>query len=141
MSSPTTPTMPAIPTPPPTTFPPQIAGLPSFEGPFDAFRLAAPGCDVLFASYPAGTVIGEHDHPTDNVGVITAGELILTMDGAETHYGPGDWYRVPPHTTHAARRGPHLGNRALVHHRRVVTSARPRSASFGSFRPASRAAW
>jgi len=25
-----------------------------FPGPFDAFKLPAKGCDVLFASYPAG---------------------------------------------------------------------------------------
>ena len=31
--------------------------LPAFEGPFDTHRLAADGCDVLVASYPAGTVI------------------------------------------------------------------------------------
>ena len=84
-------------------FPDRIATLPPFEGPFDAHRLAADGCDVLFASYPAGTVIADHDHPTDNVGVITHGELILIVDGAETRYGPGDWYELAAHTTHAAR--------------------------------------
>ena len=36
-------------------FPDLIRQLPAFEGPFDAFRLEASGCDVLFASYPVGT--------------------------------------------------------------------------------------
>lgn len=85
------------------TFPDRIASLPPFEGPFDAFRLAAEGCDVLFASYPAGTTIDPHDHETDNVGVITQGELILIVDGEETTYRPGDWYQVPARTEHAAR--------------------------------------
>lgn len=84
-------------------FPPQIESLPAFDGPFDAYRLEAAGCDVLFASYPAGTTIGDHDHDTDNVGIITAGELILIIDGDENRYGPGDWYHVPPSQTHAAR--------------------------------------
>jgi quercetin dioxygenase-like cupin family protein len=83
--------------------PPRIRELPDFDGPFDAFRLVADGADVLFATYPGGTTIDPHDHPTDNVGVIIRGELILTMDGAESRYGPGDWYHVPPGTSHAAR--------------------------------------
>ncbi len=34
-------------------FPARIAALEPFDGPFDAFRLAADGCDVLLATYPA----------------------------------------------------------------------------------------
>ena len=84
-------------------FPELIRTLPEFDGPFDAHRLDAGNCDVLFASYPAGTEIEAHTHPTENVGVITSGELILTLDGKETRYGPGDWYHVLPEQTHAAR--------------------------------------
>jgi len=36
-------------------FPAQIRGLPAFEGQFDAFKLSAEACDVLFGIYPAGT--------------------------------------------------------------------------------------
>ena len=42
------------------TFPARIRQLPPFDGPFAAHRLNGDGCDVLFASYPAGTVIAEH---------------------------------------------------------------------------------
>ena len=84
-------------------FPPEIRALPEFEGPFDAFRLAAKGCDVLFASYPAGTVIEPHTHRTRNVGVITEGELYLTKGSEETRYGVGDWYLVEAEEEHAAR--------------------------------------
>lgn len=83
-------------------FPDLIRALPEFDGPFDAYRLEATSCQVLFASYPAGTVIEPHTHRTRNVGVITEGELILQKDGAETRYGPGDWYRLEPHEEHAA---------------------------------------
>jgi quercetin dioxygenase-like cupin family protein len=84
-------------------FPKLLRDLPKFAGPFDAFKLAAQECDVLFASYPANTTIPEHNHETENVGVITQGELFLTVDGKETRYGPGDWYHVPAKTMHAAR--------------------------------------
>lgn len=84
-------------------FPGRIRGLPPFEGPFDAYRLAASGCEVLFASYPAGTVIEPHAHATENCGVVTEGELLLTVDGREESYGPGDWYRLAPGQIHSAR--------------------------------------
>lgn len=84
-------------------FPDLIRALPEFEGPFDAVRLAAENCKVLFASYPAGTVIEAHAHPSENVGVITEGELILTKGGEETRYGPGEWYHLDPEEGHAAR--------------------------------------
>jgi len=84
-------------------FPDLIRQLPGFEGPFDAYRLAANGCDVLFASYPAGTEIEPHVHPTRNCGVITRGELFLTCDGKETKYEVGDWYYIDANVEHAAR--------------------------------------
>ena len=84
-------------------FPPLVRSLPKFDGPFEAFKLQASDCDVLFASYPAGTTIAPHDHETENVGVITQGELILTIEGRERRYGPGDWYHVPARAVHAAR--------------------------------------
>lgn len=84
-------------------FPRRLRELPPFEGPFDAFKLEARNCDVLFASYPAGTTIKPHHHHTENVGVITQGELILIVDGRETRYRAGDWYHLPARVTHAAR--------------------------------------
>jgi quercetin dioxygenase-like cupin family protein len=84
-------------------FPDRIRSLPSFDGPFDAYRLAAEGCDVLFASYPAGTVIEPHTHETSNCGVITQGELILKVAGREIRYRAGDWYQVAAGQSHAAR--------------------------------------
>jgi hypothetical protein len=83
-------------------FPELRRTLPKFEGPFDAFKLSAANCDVLFASYPAGTAIPPHSHETENVGVITQGELILMVNGTETRYGPGAWYRLAARATYAA---------------------------------------
>lgn len=83
-------------------FPPEIESLAAFDGPFDAFRLPAERCEVLFASYPAGTSIAAHRHETDNVGVITKGSLRLTIDDATTIFGVGEWYHVPAGVEHAA---------------------------------------
>lgn len=83
-------------------YPNRIKQLPVFDGRFDAYKLAAEGGDVLFASYPAGTRIPPHKHDTDNYGVITRGELLLSMNGMQQRYGVGDWYHVPANTVHAA---------------------------------------
>ena len=84
-------------------FPDRIRALPPFEGPFEAFRLAGDGCEVLFASYPSGPAIEAHSHESDNCGIITRGELLLTVDGTERRYGPGDWYHLAPGEAHSAR--------------------------------------
>jgi len=85
-----------------SNLPKLLRDLPKFEGPFDAHKLQAEGCDVLFASYPAGTVIQAHKHDTENVGIITKGCLILTMEGKTTRFGVGEWYQVPANAEHAA---------------------------------------
>lgn len=84
-------------------YPDRIRQLPLFDGRFDAYKLEAKGADVLFASYAAGTSIPAHTHDTDNYGVITRGELILTQNGVTTRHGVGDWYHVAAHVEHAAR--------------------------------------
>ena len=85
-----------------TDFPSLIEALPSFDGPFEARRLAADGCEVLLASYPAGTVIEAHTHETANCGVITYGELIMIWEGEERSYRSGEWYQLAPGQEHEA---------------------------------------
>lgn len=87
----------------PGKYPDRIKQLPSYDGRFDAYRLEAKNSEVLFASYPAGTEIPPHSHETDNHGVITRGELILLMGGAEMRIAAGEWYHVPAGAIHAAR--------------------------------------
>ena len=84
-------------------FPDLIRTLPEFDGAFDAFQLGADGCKVLFASYPAGTLIDTHTHSSRNVGVVTEGAIFLTKDGVETRYDVGEWYELEPNQPHAAR--------------------------------------
>ena len=84
-------------------YPERIKQLPLYDGRFDAYKLEAQDSDVLFASYPAGTSIPTHTHDTNNHGVITRGELILTMNGTTIRVGVGEWYHVPAYVEHAAR--------------------------------------
>lgn len=87
----------------PGQYPDKIKTLPLYDGRFDAHQLEAKNSKVLFASYPVGTSIPPHSHETDNYGVITRGQLILTLAGKVTRYGMGDWYHVPAGATHSAR--------------------------------------
>lgn len=85
-----------------TEFPAPIRRQPPLEGHDGALKLDPEGCDVVFASYPAGQVLEPHSHETDNVGVVTRGAILLTMNGKSERIGPGDWYHVPAGTEHAA---------------------------------------
>lgn len=86
----------------PGLYPDIIKKLPLYDGRFDAHKLEAKGSDVLFASYPAGTTILPHTHDTDNHGVITRGELLLTINGNLQRVKLGEWYHVPAHVEHSA---------------------------------------
>lgn len=83
-------------------YPDRIKSLELYDGRFDAYKLKAEKSDVLFASYPAGTSIPAHSHDTDNHGVITRGELMLTMNGETMRIGVGQWYHVPANVEHSA---------------------------------------
>lgn len=84
-------------------YPDRIKTLPLYDGRFDAYKLEAKDSDVLFASYPAGTSIPPHVHDTHNHGVITRGELILSMNNEVTRIGVGEWYHVPANVEHSAK--------------------------------------
>ena len=84
-------------------YPDRIKSLPLYDGRFDAYKLEARNSDVLFASYPAGTIIPPHTHDTDNHGVITRGELMLSMNGEVQRFSVGEWYHVPAKTEHSAK--------------------------------------
>lgn len=84
-------------------YPKLIRELTKWDGHFEAFKLPAENCDVLFASYHEGEKIEPHHHDTENVGIITEGELILTLNGQEERFKVGEWYHIPTFAEHAAR--------------------------------------
>lgn len=86
-----------------TTFPDRIRALESIHKRFDAFRLEAKDCDVLFASYSAGSEIEPHSHETENWGVVIKGAIVIVCEGRERLYGSGEWYHVPRQALHSAR--------------------------------------
>mgnify|MGYP006434766467 FL=1 len=50
-----------------------------------------------------GATVPEHDHPHEQIGVITAGALTFVVDGEEQVVAAGDTYVVPGGEPHAAR--------------------------------------
>lgn len=86
-------------------YPERIKTLPVQMGRVDTsakYKLEAKDCNVLFASYQAGTSIPLHAHEdADILGVVIKGEIILTVDGKTTRHGVGEWYHIPPGAGHA----------------------------------------
>lgn len=93
----------------------ESATMPSFPDPInrlpraaewpDARLLEANGCRVVFASFAASDRIPVQHHATENVGVVTQGEMLLTLHGVERSLRAGHWYHVPAQAPHAARFG------------------------------------
>lgn len=83
--------------------PDEIRRLQPDDSPFEGYRLSGTPCDVLIATYPAGTHLEAHrHHDMDIVGVVTAGQVRLTVDGSEATYRAGDWFKVPVSAEHEA---------------------------------------
>jgi len=80
-----------------------LKALPPHPHHLSATFLAGKGFEILFASYSSGTTIAPHRHDTVNLGVITAGEIILDKQGREDRYRAGDWYEIPSGMVHSSR--------------------------------------
>ena len=50
-----------------------------------------------------GATVPEHDHPHEQVGVITEGALTFVVDGEDRVVEAGDTYVIPGDEPHAAR--------------------------------------
>lgn len=88
-------------------YPDRIKALPLQMGKVDTsgkYKLEAKDCTILFANYKAGTTIPLHTHDNADIyGVVTKGEITLTLDGKTTKYGVGDWYHIPINTGHTTK--------------------------------------
>jgi quercetin dioxygenase-like cupin family protein len=47
-----------------------------------------------------GSVVDEHDHPNEQVGVVLRGSLTFTVGGETRVLGPGDTYNIPSGIRH-----------------------------------------
>lgn len=88
-----------------SSFPEPIDRLPRLAGPLDARWLEARGCRVIFASYRAQERIPVCHHSSESVGVVTQGEMWLTLQGVERPIRAGQWYHIPRLAPHAVRFG------------------------------------
>jgi len=46
------------------------------------------------------SVVAEHDHPHEQVGMVLQGRLVFTIGGETQTLGPGDVYRIPGGVRH-----------------------------------------
>jgi quercetin dioxygenase-like cupin family protein len=47
-----------------------------------------------------GSVVEEHSHPHEQVGMVLAGKAIFFIGEEQKTLGPGDLYRIPGHVRH-----------------------------------------
>jgi quercetin dioxygenase-like cupin family protein len=48
----------------------------------------------------AGSVVAEHSHPHEQVGMVLAGRVLFVIGGEQRELGPGDFFRIPGGTPH-----------------------------------------
>ena len=53
-----------------------------------------------------GAIVPQHSHVHEQIGVVTAGSLSVTVAGETRSLGVGEAYLVSPHVPHAATVGP-----------------------------------
>jgi quercetin dioxygenase-like cupin family protein len=49
------------------------------------------------------SVVEEHDHPHEQVGMVLSGRVVFTIGGEEKTLGPGDLFRIPGGVRHKVR--------------------------------------
>jgi quercetin dioxygenase-like cupin family protein len=50
----------------------------------------------------AGVSLPTHSHPHEQVGYCVSGEVVMTIDGQDTHCEPGDSWAIPGGVEHSA---------------------------------------
>ena len=79
------------------------ANLTKYSGRFEAWEHNSENLQLFCAYYPAGTVIVDHTHETNNCGIVIQGEIFITIGGVEKSYKTGEWYEVKAGVVHSAR--------------------------------------
>ncbi len=55
---------------------------------------------MSFAELAAHSVVNEHAHPHEQVGLMLEGRVVFTIGGEEKTLKPGDFYRIPGDVRH-----------------------------------------
>ncbi len=54
-------------------------------------------------TFEPGSVVGEHSHPHEQMGMMISGRLEFTVAGITRVLGPGDIWRIPGGVVHSVR--------------------------------------
>lgn len=54
----------------------------------------------------ADSVVPEHSHENEQLGIVLRGELILRVGDEERSLGPGTTWRIAPNVAHSGHAGP-----------------------------------
>jgi len=55
---------------------------------------------LSLATLEAHSVVPEHSHPHEQVGIVLEGTLTFTIGGEEKTLGPGEMFRIPGNVKH-----------------------------------------
>jgi quercetin dioxygenase-like cupin family protein len=70
---------------------------------FPGVDIVTCACEKMMMSYvelQPGSVVAEHSHPHEQVGMIMEGRATFYIGGEEKTLGPGDMYRIPGNVKH-----------------------------------------
>ena len=66
----------------------------------ETFRLPTHNCEVIFASYEKGTVVGSSINRARTRHIVISGSVKVSYANKEHDYKAGEWLEIPQHTEH-----------------------------------------
>lgn len=79
-----------------------VEAVEAVDGVFLSQGAVGEGMSIQRFEIEPGATVPEHDHPHEQIGMITAGRLTFVVDGEERVVGPDDTYVIPGGEPHAA---------------------------------------
>jgi quercetin dioxygenase-like cupin family protein len=64
---------------------------------------AGDGLMLSLVDFEAGSVVPEHSHPHEQMGMMISGRLEFTIGGVTRVLGPGEMWRIPGQVPHKVR--------------------------------------
>jgi quercetin dioxygenase-like cupin family protein len=61
------------------------------------------GLMLSLVTFEPGSVVPEHSHPHEQMGMMISGSAEFTVGGVTKVLGPGDMWRIPGHVPHKVR--------------------------------------